>query len=406
MKKTLFVLLTIALVMALPTFAQEAPTLDENLTEGCITEYDAETDYFPDKVSIDYAVGLEVSYFNNYKVVRATTPWPGAGPEDAFEYVLVQCGTPAPEGFENAQFIEVPTGNLITLSATQLPHISELGLIDKLIGIEYAAYITNEEVRDLVAAGEVIEVGGSPTLDIELVLEAEPSIVMSYSAGIPEYDSHPILLEAGVFVAMNNEWVEVSPLGRAEWLKFTALFYNEEAAANALFDEREAQYQELTALVADLSEDEKPLILPNAFSAYSEAWNIPGDGSYIGQLVHDAGGRLVLGDSPESSGQTGSVPFDFEVVYEEGLEADFWVLGEFGVFTLDDLLALDERYADFAPVANGTIWNNNALVNEDGGNAYWEEGVTHPEILLADLIAILHPDLLPDYVPTFYRPIE
>jgi iron complex transport system substrate-binding protein len=404
--KKAFVLFLFSLIVTLPTFAQEAPVLEENLTEECVAEYDPNVDYFPNKVEVEFADGLQVEYFNNYKVVRATTPWPGATEADVFEYVLVQCGTPAPDGFDGAQVIEVPSGDIIALSSTQLPHLLELGLLDHLIGIEDKTYITNEEVRASVDAGDVIEVGGGSAINIELVLDAEPDLVMTYSAGLPEYDSHPILLGAGLNVAMNNEWVESSPLGRAEWIKFTSLFYNKEAEANEVFDARVAEYQELAALAAGLPEEEKPAVLYNAFSSYSEAWDIPGSNSYMAQLLNDAGGHIILGDAPEAQGQAGSVPFDFETVYEVGQEADLWIVADGGTSTLDELFAQDERYADFAPVDAGTVWNNNAKINEDGGNAFWEQGVTHPEVLLADLIAILHPDLLPDYTPTFYKQVQ
>lgn len=385
-----------------PSFAQDAPAL--NLVADCVADYDPETDYFPDKAEIAYADELEIEYHNHYKVVRTLTPYPGAA--SPIEYILVQCGTPIPEDVsDDALVIEVPIQSAVMLSTTQLPHLVMLDVLESLVAVDSGFYISTSEIQALVADGAVMEVGSGSSINLELVLDLDPQAVFSYGFN-PSTDAHPVLIDAGIFTALNAEWLETSPLGRAEWLKFTAAFYNQEAEANAIFAEIEGEYQDLIALTAGLSTDDKPLVLPNAFSPWDEAWNIPGSESYVAQLVRDAGGRMVLGDAPEVQGQTGSVQFDFEVVYEAGLDADVWIAGVFGVSDLAGLLALDERYADFAPVTNGQIYNNHGRVNENGGNDFYESGVTNPHLILADLVAILYPDLLPDHELVYYRPLE
>jgi len=208
-----------------------------------------------------------------------------------------------------------------------------------------------------------------------------------------------VLLDAGIFVAMNSDYVEESPLGRAEWIKFTALFYNLEGTAERIFDEKATAYNELLALTADIPQSERPEVLWNSFSTFTEAWSIPGVQTYAGTLLRDAGAAIALGElAPEESAN-----IDFEIVYESGLDADFWFPGLFGIGTLDDVLARDERYADFAAVENGTVYNNDARVNANGGNDSYESGVVNPHLVLADLIAILYPDLLPDHEVLFFR---
>ena len=96
----------------------------------------------------------------------------------------------------------------------------------------------------------------------------------------------------------------------------------------------------------------------------------------------------------------------FEAVYADALDADIWVINEFGIFTLEELLALDARFADFSAVSNGNVWNDNLEVNANGGNNYYELGVTNPHLVLQDLVAIFHPDLLPDHEFHFYRHFE
>jgi iron complex transport system substrate-binding protein len=143
-----------SLLTVLPAWAQGGAVLDANLTDECAAEYDPNVDYFPDKVEITDAVNFSVEYFNNYKVVTVTNAFDGAEP---FTYVLTQCGTPAPDAADfpgGTQFIEVPAGDIITMSTTQLPHLIQLGLLDKLVGLDSFLFVNSPEVRALIDAGQ------------------------------------------------------------------------------------------------------------------------------------------------------------------------------------------------------------------------------------------------------------
>ena len=379
-------------------FALTAAAQDANLTDGCVTNYVADVDYFPQKVDIRDAENFSAAYFNHYKVVRVADAFAGAPP---FEYVLVQCGTPAPpaESFAaGTQFIEVPAGDVIALSTTQLPVLSQLGLLDRLVGIDSAAYINADEVLAMAADGKIAEVGFGAEINIELVLSLEPQMALSYGFD-PATDAHPILLDAGVFTALDASWRELSPLGRAEWLKFIALFYNLEAKAAARYDDVVSQYEAARQLAAGAALAEQPTVLLNSFLGYADAWFIPGADTYVGQFVRDAGGRPLL----SQAGSTASQGLSFEVVYDGGLAADIWLVDTFGVDSQSDLLALDSRFGDFAAFQSGDVWNNNRDQNANGGSNVYEAGATHPHWILQDLIAIFHPQLLPDHEFSFYR---
>ena len=392
---------TILLILVLLLGLLPVKALDANLTDSCVSDYDAAVDYFPDKAVVEDAARFTVEYFNHYKVVNVSDAFDGA---PGFDYVLVQCGTPRPPAADfpaGTQFIDVPGGDLITLSTTQLPALTQLGLLEQLVAVDSGFYISTVEVTDKIAAGEISEVGFGAQINIERVLELEPSLVMSYGFN-PATDAHPVLLEAGVFTALDASWRELSPLGRAEWLKFAALFYNREADANALYDEIAAKYDAMKDLAASVSADDKPAVLINTFLGYADAWFIPGADTYVGQLVRDAGGDLLLAEADSS----GSQALGFEVVYDSGLDADIWLLETFAVYSSADLLALDSRFGDFAAYQSGDIWNNNRDENANGGNNYYEWGVTQPHLVLADLLAIFHPDLLPDHEFAFYQQLD
>ncbi|GAB4520544.1 MAG: ABC transporter substrate-binding protein [Anaerolineae bacterium] len=387
-------LLVLVLAFMVPGIAQ--PSTTDNLVDGCVTDYDAAVDYFPNKVAFDYAENVLVDYFNNYKVVTVT------GATATYDYVLVQCGTPAPEADDfpaGTQFIEVPAGNFVSLSTTQLPSLVALDLLDVLVGMDSFLYANTPEVRELIDAGELVEVSPNFELNFEQLLITEPSIVMTDDFSL---DRLAALAEAEIFTAVNTDYLETTPLGRAEWLKYTALFYNAETAAEAAFDEIETAYLDAVELAASVPEDEQPVVLWNAISPFSDSWGIPGSSTYAGRLIEDAGGSIALQEETD-----GSIAFlSFEAVYEGALEADIWVTNLFAIAGLEDVLAIDERYADFAAVENNQVWNNDLDVNENGGSNYYELGVTNPHLILQDLVAIFHPELLPDHEFNFFRRVE
>ncbi len=393
MKPRLFVVLMIALLLAVPTLAQDAPADVVNLTDSCVTDYDPTVDYFPNKAEITDAVNFNVEYFKNYKVVTVQ------GGMETYDFVLVQCGTPAPDGAdfpEGTQFIEVPTGDLISLSTTFLPGIAQLGLADKVVGLDSLLYTSTPEIVERIEAGEIVEVAPNFELNTEIVLSLEPSLVMT-----DDFDPARIsaLRDADIFTAVNTDYLETTPLGRAEWLKYTALFYNREAEAESLYADIVAAYKEAQTLAASVPAEQRPTVLWNIYSSFSDAWSIPGPQTYVGALIADAGGVVALGEeAPE-----GSALLSFEAVYDGALDADVWITNAFGVTTLDDLLALDSRYADFAAIQNDNVWNNDADTNPNGGNNYYELGVTNPHLVLQDLVAIFHPNLLPDHEFKFFR---
>ena len=416
LRKTLILTLLIALLAACAP-AQTAPEVDsapteapaaettedtvvapeQNLTDGCVVEgeFDASIDYFPEKTALTHTDGFSVEYFNNYKVVTVKTPYPGA--PESMQYALVQCGTPVPEGFLDEQIIEVPVQTVVTMSTTYLPFLDELGLLDRLVGLDDATYVSNATVLKMAEEGKLTMLGYGSGVNVEQALDLSPDLIITYGSGAPDYDAHPVLIEAGLKTIVNAEWLETSPLGRAEWGKFIAVFFNKEADAEALFAKTVQQYEEYAALAAGVTE--KPTVFTG--SDYQGTWSMPGGNSFAANFLKDSGADYLWADDTS----TGSLPLAFEAVFEKAQSADYWVnVGYF--FTPDDLLAADARYADFAAYQSGNIWNNDAITSANGGNDYYESAVAHPELVLADLIKIFHPELLPDYELVYYRQLK
>jgi iron complex transport system substrate-binding protein len=390
----LLVILACGLIPALAAPAG-AQSPDSNITEGCVESYDPDANYFPEQVTVEYAENFTVEYFNNYKVVTIPTPWAGAAP---VQYVLVQCGTPAPEDVGDATVFEVPATTIVTLSTSYLPMLDKLGLVDNIVGHDVFAYISTESVRERIDAGKMVELGEGAGINVELVLDLEPSLIMTYSFGDPTYDAYPALIEAGLPVVFNGDFMETTPLGRAEWIKYIALYYNVEGDAQAIFDEIATRYEDMAALAAGVKD--KPTVFTD--SPFQGTWYVPGGNSFTARLLADAGSEYVFSDDES----TGALYLDFETVFERAADAEFWVNASGYWASLDDALATDERFAEFAAFENGNVWANNLRVNESGGNDYYEGGVANPDLVLADLIAIFHPDLMPDHTFTYYQLLQ
>lgn len=377
--------------------AAAAPPQEEANPSSCLDRFDAGVDYFPHKAGPRHAERFEVEYHGHYKVVRVTEPWQEAS--GGLRYLLVQCGAPVPEGYDGFEVIEVPVRSVITTSTTELPHIVHLGLTERLLGHDEFDYVNSPDVRRRIESGAMIEVGSAPAINVELVVATGAELLLIDSFGDPGLDLLGKLREVGVPVALAPSFLETTPLGRAEWIRYTALFFNREQAAEEAFAEVERRYSSLAEAVRSRVTDEAPTVFTGA--PLGEIWHVPGGESFFAHLLADAGGRYLWADDPS----TGSLPLSIESVYERAHDAELW-LHPSTLASLDEVRAFDERFADVAAFRAGNVWNNDARRNPAGGNDYWETGTARPDLVLADLVEIFHPGLLEGHDLVFHRRLE
>jgi iron complex transport system substrate-binding protein len=394
MKYRLLALLLAAwLAIGLPGVA--AQTTAENLADGCVQTYDAKVDYFPEKVTVDAAEGFAVEYHNNYKVVTVKTPWQGA--EKPLKYVLVQCGTPAPEDVTDATAtISVPVKSVVAMSTSFFPHLVTQGVADRLVAVDSILYTSTPEILQLFKDKKIVEIGGGSSgqeVNIEKLIDLKPDLVMTQRFDASD-KSYPAIQEAGLPVVINADFLDTSPLGVAEWGKYISLYFNTEGKAEEAFNGVKTRYHDLAGKAA--AAKDKPTVFANV--PYQGTWFMPGGKSYLATLIKDAGGAYLWADDPSA----GSLSLSFEQAYDRAANADFWVNVVFWN-TLDDAKAADERFVDFAAYKNGNIYSNNARANDNGGSDYYESGYANPDVILADLVKIFHPDLLPDHELYYYK---
>lgn len=359
---------------------------------SCETTYDADRDYFPSKTQINYAKGFAVEYHKNYKLITILNPWLNA--KETFKYVLVQCGTPAPKGYRPEQVITVPIDRIAVTSTTHVAQLQALNQLDRVVGFSDPKLIYGDEIKADFAKRRVATIGADSTINIEQLIALKPDIVSIYGLGDAN-DSQPTLKAAGLKPTIHAEYMENHPLGRTEWVKMLAMFFNQEAKANQLFDRIAQNYQRVAALAQSVPN--RPTVLTDA--QYQGTWYVAGGRSYVAQYLKDAGANYLWADNDSSA----SVPLAFESVYAKGRNADVWLNVNQDWKTLDTLLKADERYANFKPVQTGKVYNNNGRMNDLGSSDYWQSGLMQPDVVLGDLVTILHPGLLGDRPLVYYR---
>jgi len=347
-------------------------------------------------VQIKYAKNFSLEYKEGYKLLSVKTP------ESAtlVQYALVPKGSFPQVNEPDAIVIDTPIEKIITLSSTYYPMLEQIGQLDSVVGIDDGTYTYNETIRKKLDKSEIAVVGGdgfSAKLNLEKVIELSPDILMAPYLNAQVLEEAK-LKEAKQTLILNADYLENSPLGRAEWGKFIAAFYDLEDLASQQFDQVVARYEEAKTLAAGV--DQKASVFVN--TAFQGSWYMPGKESYIAELLQDAGANYLFAELVEG---TGASPLAFEIVYEKAKDADYWLNIGFSS-DINALLSEDARYGEFKAVAEGKVYNNNARVNPNGGTDYYEGGVANPDLVLKDLVKIFYPDLLPDYELFYYTKVN
>jgi iron complex transport system substrate-binding protein len=350
------------------------------------------------KIIPKYAKGFFTEYVNGYKILTVRQTWKNAkgNTTKPIRYLLLKAGQSEPQGFSDVIKVRVPIRKIVCLSTTHAPLIDLLGESEKIVGFSGSKYISNLTIRKQINLGKIQEIGQENGINVELVLNLQPDVVMAYSMSERD-NSYQQLLRAGLVVALNSEYLEETPLGMAEWLKFAAAFFDKEAQADSIFSEIEKTYIETTQLVKNQAN--KPSVFLNI--PYGSTWYMAGGRSFAAKLLLDAGANYVLAMDTTN----GSTPMSIETVFQYAHKADFWLnVSDFK--TIQALRNADSRFVEFEAMKKGNIFNNNKKTNENGGVEYWELGVVRPDMVLKDLVKIFHPTVLPQHESYFYQKLE
>jgi len=347
---------------------------------------------YKNKLKVEYSKSFEIEYLDSSKIVRVFTP--DDNRNLIFQYLLLPKGAITPDGYDDFQIIHTPVNSVITLSTLYIGFLEKLNLLNKLVAVDNFKYINSPIVRQQIKEGKVTEVGPTTKVNIEKVIELNPDILFTYGNGNPKLDGQLKLIQTGIKVASSTSHFENTPLARAEWIKFIAVFFDKEKEANKVFNKLVNNYNKLVNLTKGVKD--KPTVFTQAI--YGGIWFTPGGKSYVATQLKDAGADYLWKDDST----TGSLHLTYEQVYEKAYNADIWIHVHLWD-KLSDALENDSRNSKFEAYKTKNIFNYNASLNEFGGNEYFETGVINTDVVLADLIKIFHPDLLPNHKFKYYK---
>ena len=375
MKKILLIIIGIFVLVSCNNKSSNNKTVKQPLTQKLL----------------NYATGFAVNNFEDYKEVIVFSPWK-KGEIYARYYLVKDIKTKTPNDGEK---IKIPLKTLASTSVTHLEFLSLLDEIQTITGVCSPALIYNPELQKNIQAGKITDLGDAFSLNVEKTLVLKPEALMT--SGFNQADAGAQRIgQAGIPVIFNNEWMETSLLGRAEWIKFVAVFYNKEQLADSIFTDIEKRYNELKYRALNVSK--KPKIM--AGNNFRGTWYMPAGQSFMGQLFRDAGGDYFYANDTT----TGSLPLNVETVLKNFAETDVWLNVNFS--TIDELIKTDSKHALFHPVITLQVYNFNKRRLPSTANDFWESAVARPDLLLGDVIAILHPELMPDYEPVYAEKLK
>jgi iron complex transport system substrate-binding protein len=343
-----------------------------------------------------YARGFRVYQQEAYTILQVTDPWQQSR-NMIFSYVLAPARELIPDSLLTLPFIQTPVERVVTLSTTHVAMIDQLGQHQSIVGISGSEYIFSPVVQKGIETGSIRDVGYGQGLDYETIVRLDPDVLFLYGVEGNVMTILEKLTDLGIPAVFCGEYLEPHPLGKAEWIRFFSHFYGVEEQAAGFFRKIDSAYCALSDLVSDVSS--KPLVLNGL--PWKDTWYMAGGKSFAAKLIEDAGGDYLWNDHPS----TQAVPLDLEAVYLRAANADIWI-NPGAANRLDDISLLDERLGELEVVKNARVFNNNARCSDGGGNDYWESGTVRPDLVLADLISVFHPDLMTDHRFVYYRKLK
>jgi iron complex transport system substrate-binding protein len=342
-------------------------------------------------LQVSYAQGFSVEYYTTYKRVTVYNPWK-KNTIYARYYLVKDKNTPTPA---DGQKVKVPLQSIASTSGTQFEFLNLIGSLNTITGICTPKLIYNKTLLEKIQQHKLTDLGDPFSLNIEKVQLLHPDAVMV--SGFNQED--PIskrLMEYGTPVIFDNEWTENTLLARAEWIKFIASFYNKEQLAADIFNNIANNYITIREKAKHVTQ--KPTVMCG--SNFKGTWYMPGGKSYMVGLLADAGSDYHYANDTNK----GSLPLNFEVALNNFRHADVWIGSSANSIT--ELLSIDERHGLFDAAKNKQVFNFNAQVTPTGGNDFWESGTAHPDLILADMIKIFHPDLMKNHAFVYVRKLE
>ena len=346
--------------------------------------------------AIKYAKGFDIITDNGIKKLIIKTAYQNSNTFFEYEIRTKTSNTTKVKNFEK-EVIEVPVQKIVVTSTTHIPMVELLNEETSIVGFPFSKYVSSKKTRVLIDEGKIREIGKENSLNTEILLDLQPELVVGYSVSSAD-KSLTTINKAGINVIYNGDWLEKTPLGRAEWIKFFGVLFDKEKQADSIFKVIEKNY--LDAKKSALKSTKKTTVLSGAIMS-KDIWNLPAGESFVAQFLKDANLNYLW----KNTKGKGSLSLSFESVFDTGKDADLWIApGYFS--TKEQLLKSNQLYTQFNAFKNNKIYTPTIKKGKTGGVIYYELAPTRPDLVLKDLIKITNPELLPDYTPTFFSKMD
>ena len=360
---------------------------------GCVSNKKTSLEAFKQDVyTPEYATGFKILGADNSAstLIQISNPWQGAKNVE-MSYFISRNGEQAPTGF-TGPVIRAGAKRIVCMSSSYIAMLDAIGQTDRIVGVSGIDYVSNPYV---LAHKESIRDMGAE-MNYELLIGLKPDVVLLYGIGDAQTSVTDKMRELSIPYMYVGEYLEESPLGKAEWLIALSELTDSREKGIEVFREIPRRYQALKTLTESV--EQRPTVMFN--TPWNDSWVMPSTQSYMAQLVADAGADYIYKENVSNS----STPIGLETAYGLIQKADYWI--NVGVAsTLDELKADNPKFADAKAVREKTVYNNNLRLTPTGGNDYWESAVVRPDVVLRDLIHIFHPELVTDSL-YYYRHLE
>ncbi len=340
-----------------------------------------------------YASGFDILGAEGWQstVIRVRNPWQGAK-EVEMAYFIARNGEKPPRDFRGG-VIRAGAERIVCMSSTYIAMLDALGQVGRVVGVSGMEYISNPHV--LARRDEIKDVGAE--INYESLVGLKPDLVLLYGVSDALAATTDKMNELGISYMYVGDYLEESPLGKAEWMVVLSELTDCRAAGERVFGAVPERYDALKRLVSGVTR--RPAVMLN--TPWNDSWMMPSVNNFVVRLIRDAGGDYIY---PKNTSHS-SVAIGLETAYGLIREADVW-LNTGRVTSLAELLAVDEKFSDAKAVREKKVYNNNLRLTPGGGNDYWESGCVRPDVVLRDLIRILHPELLEEGDLYYYRHLE
>lgn len=358
------------------------------LLSACKGGQDRSVDDNNKAVELRYSELLDIRRGEEYTTVTVRNPWDSTA--ILHRYVLIADGKEVPKDISANDIIRIPLKNTAVYTSILCSLMDEIGAMEAIKGVCDVEYIYMDKVRKGVARGSIIDLGSSMTPNIEKLMDMHPDAM--FISPFENSGSYGKLGKLQIPIIECADYMETTPLGRAEWMRFYGMLFGKEQEADSIFAAVEQNYNAMKA-IAD-KQPERPTVVTEMKTG--STWYVAGGKSTVNILITDAGGEYIFKDIESG----GAVPYSPEQVFAKAQGADYWLIkyNKATDLTLNELAEAWATNKHMAAYVNKNVYGCNLSKKR-----FFEETPFHPDILLRDYINILHPGVLEDKEITFYK---